>query len=37
MKFTIPDGLPTITIEELRKGNGKDGNPIYFAINGKVR
>ena len=32
MKFEIPEGLPIMTIEELRAGNGIDGNPIYFAI-----
>jgi len=37
MKFEIPEGLPLMTIEELRAGNGRDGNPLYFAINGKVR
>jgi predicted heme/steroid binding protein len=26
-----------MSIEEIRKGNGKDGNPTYFTLNGKVR
>jgi predicted heme/steroid binding protein len=37
MKFEVPEGLPIMTIEEIRKGNGKDGNPTYFTLNGKVR
>lgn len=37
MKFSVPIGLPTMSLEELRAGNGKDGKPLYIAINGKVR
>ena len=37
MKFEVPEGLPTMSLEELRAGNGLDGKPLYFAINGKVR
>ena len=28
--------LPTFTAEELAKYNGKDGNPAYVAVDGKV-
>jgi predicted heme/steroid binding protein len=37
MKFEVPEGLPLMTLEELRAGNGRDDNPLYIAINGKVR
>ena len=37
VKFELPEGLPMMTLEELKAGNGRDGNPLYFAINGKVR
>ena len=37
MKFSVLIGLPTMSLEELRAGNGKDGKPLYIAINGKVR
>ena len=26
-----------MTLEELRAANGKDGNPLYIGLNGKVR
>lgn len=35
--FESLEGLPTWTSEDIAKGNGKDGNPLYFSINGKVR
>lgn len=37
MKFEVPEGLPMMTLEELRAANGKDGNPLYIGLNGKVR
>jgi hypothetical protein len=38
LKIALPDALlPTWTIDDVAVGNGKDGNPIYSAINGKVR
>ena len=35
-KFDIPDGIPTWTMQEVKKGDGNDGRPMYVALNGKV-
>ncbi len=35
--FPLPEGLPTWTMEQVAAGDGKDGHPIYYAMNGKVR
>eukprot|EP01041_Mallomonas_annulata_P014902 gene14902-31642_t len=32
----VPESLPTWTLEEVAKGTGEDGNPLYFTLNGKV-
>jgi predicted heme/steroid binding protein len=36
LKLDVPENLPTMTYEELAKGDGNDGNPILLALNGKV-
>jgi len=33
----VPEGAPTMTLEEVLKNDGQDGRPLYFTINGKVR
>ena len=34
--FKLPEGAPTMTEEEVMKGNGLNGAPIYYMLNGKV-
>lgn len=33
---TIKDSMITLTLEELAQYNGKDGKPVYVAVNGLV-
>jgi len=35
-KFNVSSNLPIWTMKEVTKGDGKDGNPIYLSLNGKV-
>jgi hypothetical protein len=35
-QIPVADGLRTWTMDEVARGHGQDGAPIYFAINGKV-
>jgi len=34
--YPLPENAPTWTMEEVLKGNGLDGAPIYTLLNGKV-
>jgi hypothetical protein len=34
--FKLPEGAPTMTEEEVMKGNGLNGAPIFYMLNGKV-
>ena len=34
--FHVPSDVPTWTMVEVVAGDGKDENPIYFSLNGKV-
>ena len=35
-KLTVPEGVPTMTLADVEKGDGKDGNPLMTTLNGKV-
>jgi hypothetical protein len=35
-KLAVPPGLKVWTMEDVKKGDGIDGNPVYFTLNGKV-
>lgn len=37
MKIPVEESLPIWTLEDVAIGNGEDGNPMYVAINDKVR
>ena len=32
----VPEGVPKFSQEDLAKGDGLNGNPIYLGLNGKV-
>ena len=34
--YELPEDAPTMTLEEMMAGTGKDGGPIYCSVNGKV-
>lgn len=34
--FALPENAPTMTFEEVQKGDGEDGRPVLTAVNGKV-
>merc|ERR1719191_1047694 len=36
LKYTVPPNLPIWTMAEVERGDGEDGRPIYYVINGKV-
>lgn len=34
--FDVPEGTPTWTADDVAKGDGEEGRPAYFSLNGKV-
>ena len=32
----VPEGVETLTLADVEKGDGKDGNPLMTTVNGKV-
>lgn len=34
--YDLPEDAPTMTLDEVKSGTGKDGGPIYCTINNKV-
>lgn len=36
LRYEVPSNLPTWGLEELARGDGQEGRPIYVALNGKV-
>jgi hypothetical protein len=34
--YPLPENAPTMTMEEVKAGNGLDGAPIYYCLNNKV-
>lgn len=36
VSYEIAEDAPTMSLEEMKAGTGKDGAPIYCSINGKV-
>ena len=35
-KLVVPDGVPTMTMDDVKAADGKEGRPLYTTSNGKV-